>query len=112
MTLRYGPILPPSLFPLSTIFCHLSSTLPLPSMSASLFGPVQSLKSRTSTVMLPTKHVTFLSLLLCVCQSVYGQNIFFTVNCRPLTIQRSDPIVWPGVPSTRKQHLLYSLLHR
>lgn len=42
-----------------------------------------------------------LTMLACIVSngvSAFGDT--FVVNCNPLTIQRSDPIVSPGVPST------------
>jgi len=42
--------------------------------------------------------VVILSVLVSQVSSTEGQGTF-TVNCHPLTIQRSDPIVQPGIPS-------------
>ncbi len=38
------------------------------------------------------------ALSLPIVQLVHGQ--LFTVNCQPLTIQRSDPIISPGIASS------------
>lgn len=41
--------------------------------------------------------ILFVALSLPIGQLVHGQ--LFTVNCQPLTIQRSDPIISPGATS-------------
>ena len=46
---------------------------------------------------MPAMQSLWASLVLGFIHGSYGQ--LFTVNCDPLTIQRSDPVVFPGIVS-------------
>jgi len=46
-----------------------------------------------------------LSVLISLCSSAPGQGTF-TVNCVPLTIQRSDPVVQPGIASSHVHNVI------